>query len=430
MSLIVVLELVIGTNFPIRYYIPVKVTEMIKVELKDIIRWCRRVSTVFLALLLAPSIQLEAQKITDPSQLPKDSFHWTQEQRELGFLYFDEVFGARDVPAGGNIRVLPEGAPISAFTDGGSKKQMLEDFLTQQKVAGLLVLQNGKIRLERYDLGLSTAGRWTSQSVAKSVTSTLVGVAIKEGYIKSVDDYLTEYIPDLKGSAYDSVTVHHLLSMSTGVKWNESYADGGDSDLMNFYITPVDPGINATVSYMRKLPSVAKPGEKWNYNTGETHLIGVLLNEATGKNLSEYLSSKIWEPYGMEYKASWNTGRSDLELAGCCLQMRLRDAARFGQFMLEGAKIDGESILPDDWFDLATKKVMTIWGPMGYGYQWWTYSDGTYQAIGIHGQMIHIDPARGLVVAVSSAWPEAENSMRSMALSNFLYSIAYEIDNE
>ena len=371
-----------------------------------------------------------AQKLTDPSLLPKDSFHWTQEQRELGFLHFDEIFEARDVPVGNKVLELPEGRAIEAFIAGGAKEKNLNDFLVEQKVAGLVVLHDGRIRLERYSLGLSEEGRWTSKSIAKSVTSTLIGVAIKEGYIKSVDDHLIDYIPDLKGSAYENVKVHHLLSMSSGIQWSESYDDGGGSDLMNFYVSPVDSGVNATVSYMRKLPAIAEPGEKWNYSTGESNLLGVLINAATGKTVSDYLSSKIWKPYGMEYRASWGVDRSDLELTGCCLQMRLRDMARFGQFMMEGATINGESIVPDDWIEEATSAQMTIWGPMGYGYQWWTYTDGTYQAIGIHGQMIHIDPARRLVIAISSAWPEAESTMRSMAMSNMLYSIAYEIDNE
>ncbi len=123
--------------------------------------------------------------------------------------------------------------PLPHLKQVEKKKKQLEDFMREQKVAGLLVLQDGKIRLERYALGHSDSGRWTSMSVAKSVTSTLVGAAIKDGYIKSVDDYVTDYIPDLKGSAYDSVTIRHLLTMTTGVRWNENYTDP-NSDIARF----------------------------------------------------------------------------------------------------------------------------------------------------------------------------------------------------
>ncbi len=189
--------------------------------------------------------------------------------------------------------------PITAFSIGGKKEKELEDFMREQKVAGLLILQDGKIRLERYALGHSKSNLWSSLSVAKSVTSTLVGAAIKDGYIKSVDDFVTDYIPDLKGSAYDSVKIRHLLTMTTGIRWNENYTDP-DGDIARLSTDSIEPGMNATVSYMRRLPAEAEPGKKWVYSTGETHLLGVLVSSATHQTLSHYLSSKIWIPYGMD----------------------------------------------------------------------------------------------------------------------------------
>ncbi len=125
----------------------------------------------------------------------------------------------------------------------------------------------------------------------------------------------------------------------------------------------------------------------------------------------------------MEQKASWLLNRTNQELAGCCLQMTLRDYARFGQFVLEDGRINGESIVPDRWFQTATQTQIPLWGGWGYGYQWWTMSDGTFRALGIHGQMIHIDPARHLVVAIYSAWPEAESDKRRAAVAIFLKNI-------
>ena len=379
--------------------------------------------------MLISTLPSFAQHIINADSLSKNTFGWNQKEKEFGFAHFDEIFKTREVPKGRKVSKLPQGAAIAAFNKGGRKEKELDAFITAQKVAGILILQNGKIRLERYALGFSDAARWTSHSVAKSVTSALVGAAIKDGYIKSIDDYLVTYIPDLKGSAYDKVTIRDLLTMTTGVKWNEIYTDP-NSDIVKFYTQPVDPGIDEIVSYMRKLPSEAEPGKKWVYKTGETHLLGVLVSAATGKTLSEYLSLKIWAPYGMEGNATWNIGRTSQEFAGCCLQMKLRDFGRFGQFILDGARIKGKSIVPDDWLQLATTTQVKLWPGWGYGFQWWTLSDGTFRALGIHGQMIHIDPLRHLVIVLNSAWPEAESFERQNVVNDFLKSVNREIDEE
>lgn len=336
---------------------------------------------------------------------------------------------AHEVPKGSNVHELPQGLPIAAFNAGGAKEKALDDFITEQKVAGFLILQGGKIRLERYALGHSETNRWSSLSVAKSVTSTLVGASIKDGYIKSVDDYVTDYIADLKGSAYDSVKIRHLLTMTTGVRWNENYTDP-DGDIAKFETEAIEPGMNATVSYMRRLPAESEPGKKWVYSTGETHLLGVLVSAATHQTLSQYLSSKIWMPYGMEQTATWRLDRTGQEMAGCCLQMPLRDFARFGQFVLEDGRIHGKSIVPDDWFKTATQIQVPLWPGGGYGYGWWIFNDHSFEALGIHGQMIYVDPSRNLVIAVNSAWPEANSNERHVAVNNFLKSITDEIDKE
>ena len=249
--------------------------------------------------------------------------------------------------------------------------------------------------------------RWTSFSVAKSFTSTLVGAALRDGFIKSLDDKVSTYIPDLKGSAYEVVTVRQLLTMTSGVKWNEDYTDP-KSDVAVFAAHKAEPGVNATVSYMRRLPREAPPGTKWLYKTGETNLIGVLVSQATGKTLSAYLSEKVWKPYGMERDAVWMLGSTGHEISGCCISASLRDYARLGQFILDGGKIHGEIDLPSDWLAKATTKQADIGIPgRGYGFQWWTYDDGSFAAYGIFGQSIFIDPKKKLVIATNGDWPTA-----------------------
>lgn len=373
------------------------------------------ISVVWLAITLTLSSYSIAQHTSDPDSLSKNKSQSNQKEHE--------------VPKGSKVHELLQGLPITAFSTGGEKEKALEYFLTEQNVAGLLILVDGKIRLERYALGHSESDLWSSLSVAKSVTSTLVGAAIKDGYIKSVDDYVTDYLPDLKGSAYEKVTIRHLLTMTTGIRWNENYTDP-DADIARLSTDPIEPGMNATVSYMRRLPAEAEPGKKWVYSTGETDLLGVLISSATHQTLAHYLSSKIWIPYGMEQTATWTLDRTGHELAGCCLQMTLRDFARFGQFVLEDGRINGESIVPDDWFNTATHIQVPLWPGGGYGFGWWIFNESSFEALGIHGQMIHIDPSRRLVIAINSEWPEAESNERRMAVANFVKSITDEIDKE
>jgi CubicO group peptidase (beta-lactamase class C family) len=332
-----------------------------------------------------------------------DVLFWSISQRDAAFRAMDRMpilAKSRIISARKDIYPLPKGAPLDVDID-------VDAYMKDQRTAGLVIIQDGKIRLEKYGLDFGPGGRWTSFSVAKSITSTLVGAAIKDGYIKSIDDNVSEYIPDLKGSVYDNVTIKQLLTMTSGVKWNEDYADP-KSDVALFNAHKADPGVDVTVSYMRKLKRDAPPGAKWAYKTGETNLIGVLASSAAKKSLSDYLSEKIWQPFGMEQDASWLLGSTGHEISGCCIQAATRDFARFGLFMLDGGIADGKPVLSDGWIAEATMKQADTNIPgYGYGYQWWTWDDGSYMARGIFGQGIFIDPKRKLVIASNGDWPQA-----------------------
>lgn len=328
---------------------------------------------------------------------------WSTPERDAAFRALDRLpvlSQSRVIAAGDNAYPLPEGEPLDLGLD-------VDAYMESQRAAALIVVQDGKVRLERYGLDFGPEGRWTSFSVAKSFTSTLVGAAIKDGYIKSIDDPVSDYIPDLKGSAYDDVTIKQLLTMTSGVKWNEDYADP-QSDVAKFSAHKPDPGVDVTVSYMRQLESEAEPGTKWVYKTGETNLIGVLASSASGKTLSEYLSEKVWKPFGMEQDATWLLGSTGHEISGCCVQAATRDFARFGLFIMGGGMVNGEPVLPDGWIEEATtRQADTDRAGLGYGYQWWTLDDGAYIAQGIFGQGIFIDPKRKLVIAANGNWPQA-----------------------
>jgi CubicO group peptidase (beta-lactamase class C family) len=267
--------------------------------------------------------------------------------------------------------------------------------------------------------------------VAKSVTSLLVGAAIRDGYIKSMDDKVTQYIPQMKGSAYDDVSLRQLLTMTSGVKWNEDYADP-NSDVAQFNKHQPEEGVDALVSYMRRLPRAAPPGTRWNYSTGETNLVGILLNQATKKPLATYLSEKIWVPAGMEQQATWLLSKTGQEISGCCIQAAARDYARVGEIILGGARIDGQSIVPEGWLAEATTTRADIGRPgRGYGYLWWTYDDGSFAARGIFGQGIFIDPKRQLVIASNADWAGgATDPSANKAREAFYQAVQKAVDDE
>jgi len=359
----------------------------------------------------SPEVKANPQDNAGLRKVGAEVLFWSQAQRDANFPHMEKIFPGNIAKAGKKVRPLPAGKPLAVV------ESEIEAFLTAQNVGGLIVLKDGKIVLERYARGYGREGRWTSFSVAKSFTSTLVGAAIRDGFIKSVEEPVTKYIPELAGSGYDGVSIAQLLTMTSGVKWNEDYTDP-KSDVARMFLEPVPAGEDPTVWYMKKLPSEAKPGSKWVYKTGETNLIGVLVMRATKRPLATYLSEKIWSK-GMEQDAFWMVDPSEHEVSGCCLSVSLRDYARMGQIALEG----GKGIVPANWFAEATRSHAQI-DPRsteyGYGYQWWTYPKGRFGAQGIFGQTIRIDPRTKVVIAISAAAPKATDSAYGKQRTAFL----------
>jgi CubicO group peptidase (beta-lactamase class C family) len=332
---------------------------------------------------------------------------WTQGQQKAWYPKIETVYRTSTVKRGATVRPLPNAATeIAPTVSIGGRSYTVDEYMKAFNVSGVLVLKDGKILMERYGFGRRPQDRWTSFSVTKSLTSTLVGAAIRDGRITSLDDPVTRYIPELKGSAYEGVTVRHLLTMSSGVKWNEDYSDP-NSDVAQAGQQILEPGVNPIVSYMRRLPRAELPGSRFNYNTGETDLAGILVSNATGKSLSDYASEKVWKPAGMEQDAIWVLDLVGHERGGCCMSMTLRDYGRFGQFMLE-ARTGKQPLLPSGWAKEATSPQITNGAPApGFGYFWWMRPGG-YAAEGIFGQSIVTYPDDRLVVVFNSAWPAAD----------------------
>jgi CubicO group peptidase (beta-lactamase class C family) len=331
------------------------------------------------------------------------------------FRNIDRLYPTRVVKHGSTVYVLPAAAkPLSNFTFTSSGKQYdLYDYVSLNRVAGLVVIKDGKVAFETYQLGNTANTRWMSMSVVKSMTASLVGAAIKDGYIKSIDDPVTRYLPQLTGSAYDGVSVRNLLQMCSGVRWNETYTDP-NSDRRHMLSVQNSQKPDGVLELMAKLPRAAPPGTRWNYSTGETSVVGALVRAAVGKPVAQYLSERIWAKFGMEADATWWLESPDgLEVGGSGLSATLRDYARFGLFLLGGGKAGGEQVLPDDWVQEAGSPKVVDGKVVDYGYMLWpiprsagTINEGAFEARGIFGQHVYVNPKEKVVIAVWSALPK------------------------
>jgi CubicO group peptidase (beta-lactamase class C family) len=324
----------------------------------------------------------------------------------------DRLFPTRVIPRGPNVLPLPPAAsplPSVTFTDQG-RSFTLEDYLERNRVTGLLVLCDGRVKLERYRLGNTPRTRWMSMSIAKSVTSTLIGAALRQGSIASLADPVTRYVPSLRGSAYDGVSIRNVLMMASGARWNENRLDPV-SDRRHLLEAQISQVPGSALAVMRNLPRAAEPGTVNNYSTGEAQVAAEVLRRATGRPLATYLSERIWSRVGMEADANWWLDSPDgVEIGGSGISATLRDYGRFGLFLLNGGVAGGDSILPAGWIhDATTPKVLRGGTPLAYGYFWWPSTspasrrDGAFVAEGLYGQFLYVNPAAKVVIVVWSA---------------------------
>lgn len=327
--------------------------------------------------------------------------------RRVAFAHMDRFAPTRSLPAAATPYPLR-----NAFDDSlkaltytvDDQTFTVADLLAKQPLMGMVVIKGDAIQLEHYAPDHKPDSRWVSFSVTKSFTSTLIGAAMKDGYITSLDDKVEDYLPRLRGTDYGSVKLRHILQMASGIKWNENYEDP-KSDVAQA------GGLQgaALTGYISKLERLHPAGDVFNYNTAESNLAGEILRAAIGNNASSYMNAKVWQNFGMEHDANWLIDAPfGQETGGCCISASLRDYARLGILAKKGGMMpSGESILPDGWMDQATVPSK---GYKGYGYKWWLLGDGVYAASGIFGQMIYIDPKRDLVIAVHSNAPAAVNT--------------------
>lgn len=334
------------------------------------------------------------------------------------FQHASELYPTRTVSISEVSQPLPrDEAVLEGFTyeyEGATRT--LADLYTDMETSGLMILHKGKIVHESYGRGADAGTRFTTWSLVKSITSTLVGVAVADGKIDSVDDQLVKYLPEIAGTAYDGVTIKQAMQMSSGIRYDPNLFEGNMDDTVEFMtesvVTGKTPSFDLAIAYKRE----NDPGTKFNYNTAESQVLLELVRRVTGMNAADYLEAKIWRPLGMEHSGEWildRAGAEGAEIGGAFYNSSLRDWARFGLFIEQGGVWNGEQILPEDWVDRATVSDEAHIMPgevhpnpnRGYAWHWWTYADGTFTASGANGQTLYIDRENDIVVARSSSWP-------------------------
>jgi hypothetical protein len=331
----------------------------------------------------------------------------------------DQLFATRVVRASGKPWLLPKDQKkfdVNVTFDG--KTYAFAEFLEKTSTNALLVINNGRIIAERYRNGSNWGSRFISWSMAKSITSTLIGIALSEGKIANLDDPVTKYLPQMEGSGYQGVTIRHLLMMRSGVDWVEIYrfkeptqlTEVHDNSLVAYKYRWCD---YAAKQSKRKNP----PGTVFNYSTLDTSVLGCVLERVVGMKGADYMSEKLWKPAGMGSDSYWimdgppEVGR---EFFGAGFNATLRDYGRFGLMMLNGGVADGKQVVPSDWVNQATGGVhepTAPGAPTGYQYLWWTIPNSkAFMAVGLHHQFIYVDPDTRTVIVKLSATPNPVGS--------------------
>ncbi len=320
------------------------------------------------------------------------------------FRSMGRYFPLADVARSAKVRELPPGPALPGVDLDGFNKANLS--------TGMVILHRGQIRYKAYFQGADARSHFTSWSVAKSFTSTLLGLALADGAIQSLDDPVMRYLPELADTACAGVTIAEALRMSSGVQFDETYANG-HSDVATYMATARAGDAN---SYLRTRTSrAAPPGTRFNYNSSETQVLGAVVQRAIHRPLADYLRERVWQPIGAEDDAQWTLDRKGgMEIASMGLNARLRDYARFGLLLAHDGKVGDVQVLPVGWVAKATlpDAPATAYGalipgyPLGYQYQWWCLPDGAFEAQGVFRQFIYVDRKRNLVIAKTSAWED------------------------
>lgn len=346
--------------------------------------------------------------------------NWAQAGYSVdGFSRVDEIFPAA------TVRSAPSASPwrraeseptlrYDAPAQTGGGRHTLDQFLQRNPTTGLLIARGDTILVERYQYARNDRHRLTSFSMAKTIAAMLVGLAVQDGAIASIDDPAARYVPGLAGSEYGRTPIRHLLTMSSGVAFREDYDGKDDSaQLARATLGQQSAGGASAVTVFNRRD--AEPGTRWYYASAETQVLGLVLRAAIKRPIVAYLSERIWQPMGAEADASWLIDRSGQEIVYGFFNAVLRDYARFGMLLANGGRIGERQIIPASWLQEATRVHFTGGQTgrfFGYGFQTWIFpeNDGSFALLGVRGQAIFVDPARKLVMVHTAVRPSARDA--------------------
>ena len=368
-------------------------------------------------MLISPSIDT-APTAQPRVHLPRseDFLLWSPPLQAYGYRIVDQLFATRTIRRGPVARPVVRGRELQLRYAHSGEARTVEHFMDRNSVAGLLVIRDGEVVLERYGLGLQPGERWSTMSTVKSMTALLVGAAVRDGAIGSVDDPVVRYQPQMQSSGYAEVTVRQLMTMSSGVVWSEVYTDR-QSDVNRYSKSLADKVPGGVLRMLQAVAPRHAPGSTWHYNTGDTYLLGCVLCAATGQTLADYMSARLWQSCGMEDDAYYTLeSEGGQEIAGSRAGMSLRDMGRLASLVVADGMQDGAAILPPGWVDTMATRAFDIpedfhparrsLGVTGYGFGWWLTDDGAMLAMGHSGQRIYIHRAEKLVVVNLAVYPE------------------------
>ena len=323
------------------------------------------------------------------------------------YSHFGEMFPSRQVRRATTpwlFKRAPEPAISYTF---GPERRSIADYLSQNPTTGLLIAKDDTILYEHYQYARTDRDRFLSQSMAKTITAMLIGIAVSEGKIKSIDDPVSAYVPGLASAEYGKTSIRDLLHMSSGVAFSEIY-DGQDDVARLSLDLFGQPGKDPVASVVQFNTRAVPPGTKWHYASIETEILGLVLRSATGVPVADYLHDRIWDAIGAEGDAAWAIDGTGQEIAFCCFNATLRDYARLGRLLAHDGAWEGRQIIPRQWLlDATTVKQTdghlapgTATPYFGYGYQVWILpgEQRRFALLGIRGQIILVDPASKLVM--------------------------------
>jgi CubicO group peptidase (beta-lactamase class C family) len=320
------------------------------------------------------------------------------------FSHFDALYPARTVQAPATpspLRRSAEEPPLRYLHNG--RTESLDTYLSRHRVTGLLVAQGDTILAERYQYARNDKHRLTSFSMAKTITALLVGIAVHEGAIRSIDDPAEAYAPALRGTEYGRTSIKALLHMASGVAFDENYGSP-TSDIYRLAFTAIGEG---SVTALRQFDQrAAKPGERFSYSSAETLVLGLVLTGATGRSVAEYASEKLWKPLGAEADASWMIDPQGQEITFAYFNAVLRDYARLGLMLAHDGAWHGKQVVPAQWVKDGTARGVSS----GYGYQVWLLATQrpTFQLKGLRGQFVFVDPLSKTVLVQTALRDDAE----------------------